>query len=218
MHGGKQRRFHDLRFRNRRGHAQHRLARKENRALRHGPDFAAKTKLAQIVEEARVHVLEGREPPQIGDVLLGESHALEKIQRLLETRGNEVVPRGRQFTDEQLEGRHRGHVFPQIARGHRQFVEVGQQTRSRANGGHPAFRLGHALEKRKRAQPFLLVPPQPPRASHKGNVRYGFPATAASLAASFPAPLNSSESRLSLPEPRAAIYRNTKQYATASSP
>ena len=49
--GGEQRGFHDLRFRDRRGHAQKGLAGKTYGALGHGQHVAGKAKGRQIVEK-----------------------------------------------------------------------------------------------------------------------------------------------------------------------
>ena len=63
------------------------------------------------------------------DFFAREIHIFEKIEDLFEARGNQIIPTVRKIADKQLEGGAGVEAGLQIARGHSQFVEVGQKPR-----------------------------------------------------------------------------------------
>ena len=97
-----QARLHQLRLRQRRGHAQDRLVGEEHRALRHGVDVAGEAKPRELVEQA----LPKRPVRASQSMSSAEKRRLfEKVERLLEPgRHQEAAPR-RQLAHEELEYR-----------------------------------------------------------------------------------------------------------------
>ena len=63
------------------------------------------------------------------DLLRGEIYIFEKIEDLFEPGRDEIIPAMREIADEQFKRRARIEAGLQIAGGHGQLVEVGQQTR-----------------------------------------------------------------------------------------
>jgi hypothetical protein len=129
VEGGEHERLDDLRLDDRRRDAQERLVREEHRPLRDGPDVASEAEAAQVVAERRRHrVREGRERAQVRDLRLGEAEPLQVLEDPLEAHRHEEAPVAGQAPDEHLAGRDaRGHAAVEVARGHRELVEVRTQ-------------------------------------------------------------------------------------------
>ena len=105
--------------------AQHRLAGKYQRAFGHGPDVAGEAEFREIVEKFAADIAEDRMLAQVVNFLRGEVHVLEKIERLFEPGGDQIIALRRKMADEQFERGAGLEAGLQIARRHRQFVEIG---------------------------------------------------------------------------------------------
>ena len=122
---GEQIRFHDLPFDDRRGDAQHRLARKHQRPLGHGPCVAGKAEFCKVVEEFIADVAEYRMAAEISDFVGGEMYVSEKLVRLFESRRYKIISPGRKMTYEQLECGAGFEASLQIPRRHGELVKIG---------------------------------------------------------------------------------------------
>ncbi len=136
INGGEQRRFRDLRLDDRRGNAQDRLSRKKYGALRHGPNVARKPETGQVIKKIVADCRKDRQRAQIRDLLARKTHALQKIQRLIEPGGNQIISAGGQRADKQFKSRARVESCFQVARRHGQFIQVGQQAGILGDGRH----------------------------------------------------------------------------------
>ncbi|OIQ74721.1 hypothetical protein GALL_436230 [mine drainage metagenome] len=141
-------RFDQLRFAQRRDHAQDGFVGEERRALGHRVDVAAETQLGQTVDEAAVESGLMAQPVEFGAV---EAQLLEHFQHLLEPgREQEIAPRGK-AAHEELEHRGVVHAGRVVGLQHRQLVQVGEQhgrgARRHRGGSHsaaPASRIARS--------------------------------------------------------------------------
>ena len=62
--------------------------------------------------------------PKIVDFLRGEMHILEKVQRLFESGGDQIIALRRKMAHEQLERGARIEAGLQVTRRHRQLVKI----------------------------------------------------------------------------------------------
>ena len=91
VQGVDQARFDELRLRQRRSHAQDRLAREEHGAFGHGVNVAAETKLTEAVEKLLAEPAGARKPR---NVRIRKAERFQKIERLSETGGQQNPRRG----------------------------------------------------------------------------------------------------------------------------
>ncbi len=68
-------------------------------------------------------------PAQIVDLRRREVDVFEEFERLLEAGGDQIVPSLREMTHEKLKRGLPIEAGLQIARGHREFVEIGEKSR-----------------------------------------------------------------------------------------
>src|SRR5580693_1825489 len=118
-------RLHDLPFDNGRDHAQHRLAGKYQRAFGHRPHVAREAEFREILEKFAANVAEDGMLTQVLNFLSGEVHVLQKIERLFQTGGHQIIPVRRKMTDEKFERGASLEAGLQVTRRHRQLVQIG---------------------------------------------------------------------------------------------
>ena len=130
VHRRQQRRLDERRLQARRGQAQQRRDGRHDRALAHRPDAAARSagragaSSTGVVERHRVLL---GEPAQVG---LGEAHALEEGERLVDAGdGQRAVAARRQLERDEVVRR----PLVEVVGRHRQAVQVGEE---RVAGGH----------------------------------------------------------------------------------
>ena len=117
-----ERRLHQLRLEDGRGHADQRLAREHDGALRHGVHVAVEFKVAKLVQEVLV---EDAQAPQVAQRLLVEAQVLQILDQLLQARHDRVVGGGVLAAIEHVKGRKVvPHAGLEVAVHHRQLVEI----------------------------------------------------------------------------------------------
>ena len=110
------------------------LLREDGHALLNGPDVAVQLKILQVGEEFLVERLRRA---QVFDVLVGEFQMVDRIDELLQTGHNGVAAAVRHAAEEHIKDGDLIHIsLVQIARRHRQLVEIG-------HGGQIAFYIQH---------------------------------------------------------------------------
>ena len=110
------------------------LLREDGHALLNGPDIAVQLEILQVGEEFLVERLGGA---QIVDVLIGEFQVIHGVDELLQTGHNGVAAAVRHAAEEHIKDGDLIHIsLVQIARRHRQLVEIG-------HGGQIAFYIQH---------------------------------------------------------------------------
>jgi hypothetical protein len=101
-----------------------RLVGEDDPALRHRPHFAAETKRPEPLDGLLVVAGFGREGPK---VVLLETEALEERKAWLEPCGNQEPSARGEAPHEQAEGGLLVHPAAEVARGHVELVQVGEQ-------------------------------------------------------------------------------------------
>ena len=110
------------------------LLREDGHALLNGPDIAVQLEVGKIGEELLVERLGGA---QIVDVLAGKFQMIHGVDELLQTGHNGVAAAVRHAAEEHIKDGDLIHIsLVQIARRHRQLVEIG-------HGGQIAFYIQH---------------------------------------------------------------------------
>ncbi len=142
---GQQKRLHNLRFDNGRGDAQDRFARGKYGAFRHRPHIAGKMELREVVEKIAARVSEHRQFPRIRDFLVRKSDVFQKIERLIEAGGSQIVSSRRERTHEQFKRGSGVETCFEVARRHGQLVQVGQKTGILGAGSHPMSAVNYAI-------------------------------------------------------------------------
>ena len=129
VEGDEQQRFQQLALDGRALDGDDGLLREDGHALLNGPDIAVQLEVGKIGEELLVKRLGGA---QIVDVLVGKFQVIHGVDELLQTGHNGVAAAVRHAADGDLI-----HIsLVQIARRHRQLVEIG-------HGGQIAFYIQH---------------------------------------------------------------------------
>lgn len=85
MNNGKEAGFDELRFGDRSSDAEQRLARKEDRALREGPNIACEVELSEIVEEVGVDMMEHGQSADIGYFFRRKGNVCKEVESLFKT-------------------------------------------------------------------------------------------------------------------------------------
>lgn len=134
-------RFEELGFRQRRGHAQQRLVREQDRALRQSVHVAREPELRKSVGKGGLEMAARSDPVEF---LLAEAHTLDEVERLLQPSGDQEISLRRELAHEKLKHRRVGHAAFVIRLQHGELVEVRKQWAG--NGIHPR-RLGPGMEK-----------------------------------------------------------------------
>jgi hypothetical protein len=117
-------RLEELRLGERGRDLQERFVGEYQPALGDGPHVPGEPQLAEGVQGV-VGVALG--PAKVFQVLVGEAKRLQELQAMLEPTRHEESPTVRQIPHEQAESGGSGHVPPEVAGGHVQLVEVGEQ-------------------------------------------------------------------------------------------
>jgi hypothetical protein len=84
--------------------AEQRLARKEDRALREGPNIACEVELSEIVEEVGVDMMEHGQSADIGYFFRRKGNVCKEVESLFKTSGDQIVAIAGQMTHEKFEG------------------------------------------------------------------------------------------------------------------
>src|SRR4029077_21218709 len=119
--------LHNLTFDDWSHNSQDGLAGKNERAFGYGPNVAGESEFRKVIEELVADVAEDGMAAQERDFFWLEMNVLEEFQRLLEPRRNEIVALLRKVTDEKLECGASVEASLQVARRHREFIEIGEQ-------------------------------------------------------------------------------------------
>ena len=80
--------------------SQHWLARKHQRSFGHRPDIAGEAEFRKVVEELVADVSEYWMAAQIRDFIRREIDVFEKLERLLESGGDQIISSRRKMANE----------------------------------------------------------------------------------------------------------------------
>jgi hypothetical protein len=141
---GEQVRLDELRLGQRRGDLQDRLVGEDDGALGHRADLAGEAEAREVGVEILRHRMELRQAAQVVELLRGEADGLKVVQRLLDAGDDEEAAVRGEVPDEQLEGRHVGHVVDVVGGGHGELVQVGPEAETGVDrdGSRPPGRGG----------------------------------------------------------------------------
>src|SRR5690348_11899904 len=126
---GEQIGFDQLRFDGWRRDSQQRFRGKHRGALFYSPNFSLKTKLAKIIEELPAHVPKDWLTLQKFDLFRIETETFQILDSLLQSCRNQVPAVIWKAAHEQLKRCRRVQVIVEISRRHREFVQIGLQSR-----------------------------------------------------------------------------------------
>lgn len=119
--------FDDLRNNKRRPDGENGFSGEDRGPFGHGEHVSGEAKSGQVFEESGASPRQLRQALKITDLFKGEMEAEKIFDRLLEARGDEEVPVVRQAPDKEFESSGlTGFARREIARGHRDLVEIGE--------------------------------------------------------------------------------------------
>ena len=126
--GGEQVGLRELAFDQRSPDVQDRLALVDDGAFGDGEDVAGEAEIGEVIPEAGGCVAEVGQAPKVGDFVRFEAEVQQVVEGPVEPGGEHEIAIARQPPDGEFEGPDL-FVFPgrEVARGHGEFVEVGQK-------------------------------------------------------------------------------------------
>ena len=127
-------------------HGQHRLTCEKRRTLRNREQVSGKPEISEVIEESAGDARELRQPAQIIDLLRGKAQVKQKLDALRQAGGNDEVAVPGKPPDGKLEGGFVGGLASfEIAGGHSQFVEVGEESGHVSGSGSCRFCASYFL-------------------------------------------------------------------------